>query len=263
MDQRIGFVPTMGHLHEGHLSLVRLARARCDFLVVSIFVNPLQFGPGEDYLDYPRDLARDLRLLEPEGVDLVFHPEPREFYPEDFSTRVEVTGLTEGLCGRSRPGHFTGVATVLTKLFNLVSPDLAVFGQKDAQQAYMVRRLVRDLNFDIEILIAPTVREEDGLALSSRNSYLTPEERREAGALFKALQVAQGLIEEGERNPNRVKDAMRQILEPLPHTRIDYISIVETKNLSEVEELKGEVMIALALWVGRARLIDNLILTVP
>ncbi len=260
----IGFVPTMGALHEGHLSLIRIARERADVVVVSIFVNPTQFGPGEDYERYPRDLEGDLAKCEAEGVDVVFAPEVGDMYPEGFSTFVEVQGLTEELCGKYRPGHFRGVATVVAKLFNIVKPHFAVFGLKDAQQYFVIKRMVRDLNFDIEIVPGQTVREPDGLAMSSRNAYLTPEERRQAPVLYRSLLLARDLIlKEGVRDPEQVKEAMRQFIErEAPLGRIQYIEIVDTDRIKPVKEIKGEVLIALAVFFGKARLIDNIILRV-
>lgn len=258
--KKIGFVPTMGYLHQGHLSLIKRCKEKSDFVVVSIFVNPTQFGPDEDYNRYPRDFDRDKELLEKEGVDVIFYPDKKSMYPENYSTYVRVKGLTEVLCGRSRPGHFEGVTTVVTKLFNIVKPDVAVFGQKDAQQAFVIKRMVRDLNFDIEIDVAPIVREIDGLAMSSRNIYLSEEERREATILYESLKRAKELIERGERDARRIIKEMGRMISEKPRARIDYISIVETENLREVEEIEGEVLIALAVWFGKARLIDNIII---
>ncbi len=258
----IGFVPTMGHLHEGHLSLVRLARKECGLLVVSIFVNPTQFSPSEDYSGYPRDLDKDKLLLEKEGCDICFQPSAEELYPSGYNTWVEVEGLSRVLCGRSRPHHFKGVTTVVAKLLNIVGPDLAVFGAKDAQQALIVKRMVRDLNFLTRVVIGPTVREDDGLAMSSRNEYLSPQERREAPVLYRSLQRAEELIKSGERDPKRVISEMRELIETAPTSKIDYVSIVDTENLNEVSALSGEILIALAVWFGKARLIDNSILQV-
>jgi len=256
--RRIGFVPTMGSLHEGHLSLVRAARKQSDLVVVSIFVNPLQFGPKEDFSVYPRDLARDEALLAGEQVDIVYCPETREMYPEDFSTRVNVECLTDSLCGKSRPGHFQGVTTVVAKLFNAVKPHVAVFGAKDAQQALVIRRMARDLGFDIEIVVSPTIREPDGLAMSSRNRNLLPEHRVQAPVLFRALQHAAGMIEQGERNPDRViNEISRRIQET--EGRTDYVAIVDTQQLQDVSIIRGEVLIALAVFFGKVRLIDNII----
>lgn len=259
--RRIGFVPTMGYLHEGHVSLIRQARKRADEVVVSIFVNPRQFGPGEDYQGYPRDLDRDLRLIRETGGDIVFIPAPEEMYAGDFTTSVHVEGLTEGLCGTSRPDHFRGVTTVVTKLFAAVKPHLAVFGQKDAQQALVIRRMVRDLNLDVEVLIAPTVREPDGLAMSSRNIYLTPEERLQATALYQALCLARGMAGAGERDAQKIIRKMRDLISERPGARIDYVSIVDTGALRPVDRLAGEALVAVAVRFGRARLIDNVILS--
>ena len=260
----IGFVPTMGALHEGHLSLIRIARERADVVVVSIFVNPTQFGPGEDYERYPRDLEGDLAKCREEGVDVVFAPEVRDMYPEGFSTFVEVQGLTEELCGKYRPGHFRGVTTVVAKLFNIVKPHFAVFGLKDAQQFFVIRRMVRDLNFDIEIVPGQTVREPDGLAMSSRNAYLSPEERRQAPALYRALLLARDMVlKEGVRDPEVVKEAVRRFIErEAPLARLQYVEVVDTERIKPVKEIKGEVLIALAAFFGKARLIDNVILKV-
>ncbi len=259
---RLGFVPTMGALHNGHLKLVQVARRRCDYVVVSIFVNPIQFGQNEDYRTYPRNFARDQRLLKEAGVDVVFYPDVKEMYPAGYATYVEVEELTRYLCGRSRPGHFRGVTTVVTKLFNIVKPHLAVFGQKDAQQAFVIKRMVADLNFDIDILVVPTVREPDGLAMSSRNTYLTSEQRRQAVVLFSALKLAEELIKNGERDPGNVKMAMRRLIKSGSQGRIDYIEIVDTQKLAPVKKITGEVLVALAVYLGKARLIDNIIIRV-
>lgn len=256
--QRIGFVPTMGFLHEGHLSLVREARRRADLVVVSIFVNPLQFGPKEDFSAYPRDLARDEALLVRESVDVSYCPETTEMYAEDFSTLVNVECLTDSLCGKSRPGHFQGVTTVVAKLFNAVKPHVAVFGAKDAQQALVIRRMTRDLDYDIEVVVSPTIREPDGLAMSSRNKNLLPEHRAQAPVLFRALQQAAGMIEQGERNQDRVLNEIRRRIQET-EGRIDYAAIVDTRQLRDVSTIQGEVMIALAVFFGKVRLIDNII----
>lgn len=253
----IGFVPTMGYLHEGHLSLVRLARKKGDIVVVSIFVNPLQFGPQEDYHIYPRDLERDLKLLEREKVDVVFVPEEEEMYPPGFQTYVEVEKLTKGLCGAFRSGHFRGVCTVVLKLFNIVQPDFAVFGEKDYQQLKVIERMVKDLNLDVEIIPHPTIRESDGLAMSSRNTYLNEEERRSAISLYQSLKMAERLIFDGERAPERLKSLIKEYIEKFPHTRVQYVEIVDPETLEEVKEIKGPVLIALAVFVGKTRLIDN------
>jgi pantoate--beta-alanine ligase len=255
----VGFVPTMGYLHEGHLSLVRRARSECQHVVVSIFVNPTQFGPGEDYQRYPRDEARDLALLEREGVDLVFVPSAAEMYPEGFATWVEVSGpLTERLEGASRPGHFRGVATVVLKLFNLVQPHRAYFGEKDAQQLLVVRRMVADLNLPVEIVPCPTVREPDGLAMSSRNVYLSPEERTQALALSRALELARRLVrEEGLRDAAELRRRLEDFLRRSPGVGLDYVSVAHPETLAELERIEGPALVLLAARVGPARLIDN------
>jgi len=258
----VGFVPTMGYLHEGHLSLVRRARAECDAVVVSIFVNPTQFGPGEDYERYPRDEARDLALLEREAVDVVFIPTVEEMYPPGFSTWVEVTGpLAERLEGASRPGHFRGVATVVLKLFHLVQPHRAYFGEKDAQQLRLIRRMTVDLNVPIEIVPCPTVREPDGLALSSRNVYLSPEEREQALALSRSLELARRLIlEEGLRDAVEVRRRVCEYLCASPGVTLDYVSIAHPETLEELERIEGPVLVLVAARVGAARLLDNLLI---
>jgi pantoate--beta-alanine ligase len=258
----IGFVPTMGYLREGHLSLVRRARKENDIVVVSIFVNPTQFGPNEDFDKYPRDTERDLRLLEAENVDFAFIPSVEEMYPEGYATYVIVERLTEVLCGKSRPGHFRGVATVVTKLFNIVKPTRAYFGQKDAQQFRVLKRMVEDLNMDVEMIEAPIVRESDGLAMSSRNVYLSPEERKQAVALFEALNLAKETIEKGERDVEKIKQIMREWLSKYDKVIIDYIEIVDEKNLTPLSKIEGKVLIAIAAFVGKARLIDNIIVEV-
>lgn len=255
-----GFVPTMGYLHEGHLSLVRRARAENDRVAVSIFVNPTQFGPHEDYARYPRDLERDLRLLEPLGVDLVFVPSVEEMYPPGFQTWVIVEEVSRPLEGASRPGHFRGVATVVAKLFNILQPDRAYFGQKDAQQTVVIRRMVQDLNIPVEIVICPTVREPDGLAMSSRNTYLNPEERRAAMVLFRALQAAKARYEAGERDAERLREAMREVIRAEPLARIDYVSVAHPETLQELERVEGPALLSLAVYIGTTRLIDNLML---
>ncbi|MEW5921667.1 MAG: pantoate--beta-alanine ligase [Bacillota bacterium] len=259
----IGFVPTMGFLHEGHLSLIRAARAQNDFVVISIFVNPLQFGEGEDYEDYPRDLESDSRLAAAAGCDLIFSPAVRDFYPPGYATFVEVQGsITEGLCGTARPGHFRGVTTVLVKLFNLVAPEHTYFGQKDAQQCLVVKKMLEDLDYNLQFHIMPTVREADGLAMSSRNKYLTPRQRAAAPVLFQSLQQAESLIRGGERDVASLKDAMRNLIASVPETEIDYIEIVDTNELKPVEQVRGSCLIALAVRIGSTRLIDNIILEV-
>jgi len=259
---RIGFVPTMGFLHEGHLQLVRVARRQSDFVVVSIFVNPIQFGPKEDYRRYPRDFNRDRRLLKSAGADFIFCPGVKDVYPEGFATLVHVERLGEGLCGKSRPGHFRGVTTVVAKLFNIVLPDVAVFGAKDAQQAFVIRRMTRDLGFQTRIVILPTAREKDGLAMSSRNVYLTPEQRAEAPVLHRSLVLAKRLIRQGERQAAKVKAAMGRLIQRESDGRIDYVEMVDTDELRPVRTIKGETLIALAVFYGKTRLIDNTIVRV-
>lgn len=259
--QSVGFVPTMGALHEGHLSLVRRARADNDLVIVSVFVNPTQFGPREDFDRYPRDLVRDLTLCEQAGADAVFAPSAPDMYPPGFCTWVNVEGLTEGLCGRSRPGHFRGVCTVVAKLFNICQPDRAYFGEKDAQQLVVVRRMVQDLNFPIEIVPCPTVREPDGLAMSSRNMLLTREQRQQAPALYKALKEADRLIKTGVKDTATLKEAIAAVLGEASLGQVDYIEIVDADTLAPVETVQGECLIALAVRFGEVRLIDNIRVT--
>lgn len=258
----IGFVPTMGYLHEGHLSLIRLAKLRADVVVVSIFVNPTQFGPQEDFNQYPRDFERDERLARQEGVDILFYPSVEEMYPPGYSTWVHVEKLTETLCGASRPGHFRGVTTVCTKLFLAVKPHFAVFGQKDAQQAVVIRRMVKDLNFGIDIIVAPIVREPDGLAMSSRNLYLSPEEKMSALVIPQSLRLAEELVKQGERQTHRIISAMQEKISTQPQVRIDYIAIVHPETLEPLQQITSEALIAIAAYVGKARLIDNTIVRV-
>ena len=253
----IGFVPTMGYLHEGHLSLMRRARPQCDILVVSIFVNPTQFGPNEDFERYPRDFERDERLCREVGVDVVFYPTADAMYPRPYLTYVHVEKLSETMCGASRPGHFRGVTTVVTKLFNIVQPHIAVFGQKDYQQSLIIRQMVRDLNFDVQIDVAPIVREADGLAMSSRNKYLSPEERQQALVLYRSLTRAEELIREGERNVDTLLQAMQTVISEAPDARIDYIAIVDAETLEPLSTVRHNTVIALAVYIGTTRLIDN------
>jgi pantoate--beta-alanine ligase len=255
--RRIGFVPTMGYLHEGHISLVRESKRRTDVTVVSIFVNPTQFGPNEDYQKYPRDLEQDSAFLLTAGVDVLFYPDAAEVYPPDYRTFVEVEGLQDRLCGRSRPGHFRGVATVVLKLFNVVAPDVAFFGAKDAQQVLIIRRMAADLDLDVEIVTCPLVREPDGLALSSRNAYLDPAERKAALVLSASLRWAEKAVEAGERDAGRLVAGVRRIIEAEPLARIDYLEVVHPETLEPVAEIKGEVLLALAAFFGATRLIDN------
>ena len=257
----IGLVPTMGFLHEGHLSLVRAARKKADVTVVSIFVNPAQFGPKEDLKTYPRDLNRDSVMLEKEGVDYVFHPEAGEIYPHGYKTYVEVRDLQEKLCGRSRPEHFRGVCTVVLKLFQIVGPDIAFFGQKDAQQAIILRKMAKDLNLDVQVEIMPIVREADGLAMSSRNTYLSPEERAAALVLAKSLDEAKRQIDHGERRAEVILDGMRAMIGQEPLARIDYVEAVDMEDLDPVKEIVKGTLIALAVFIGPTRLIDNIIIS--
>ena len=259
----IGLVPTMGYLHDGHLSLVREARKNCDAVIVSIFVNPLQFGQGEDFEEYPRDLTRDSALLEAAEVDALFAPLAREMYPIGFSSSVEVNGeITEKMCGASRPGHFKGVTTVCTKLFHACLPDMAFFGQKDAQQLLIIQKMVRELNFPLKIVPVPIVREEDGLALSSRNVYLEGVQRQEALVLIKALKQAEEQIRGGERDITRLTASITATIATSPQAEIDYVEILNGDNLSELERVEGRVLIALAVKFGKTRLIDNLLVEV-
>ena len=257
----IGFVPTMGYLHEAHLSLVEKARAQNDTVVMSIFVNPMQFGPQEDFATYPRDLDRDCRLAEGAGVDVIFHPEPGEIYPQyPPLTAVEVRGITECLCGESRPGHFTGVATVVLKLFNIVQPHRAYFGQKDYQQLLVIQQMVADLNLPVIIEPVPIKREEDGLAMSSRNAYLSPAERQEALALSQALQICKNMYSNGELRVSLLIEAMKARILQEPSAVIDYIEIRHATTLAPLTEITGAAVVALAVRIGKTRLIDNLLL---
>jgi pantoate--beta-alanine ligase len=260
-DKTVGLVPTMGALHQGHLSLVREARRMCDVVVVSVFVNPTQFGPGEDFEHYPRDLTKDTALLTDYNVDYIFAPTVEEIYPKGFSTYVNVEGLSEQLEGASRPGHFRGVATIVTILLNTIRPDFAFFGQKDAQQALVIKRLVKDLAFDTEIVVLPIVREDSGLAISSRNLYLTPDEQNSATILHKALVQAKTAYKEGERNASRLVDMIRTTVESEPRARLDYVTVADADTLEKLDRLDDRpVLIALAAYVGKTRLIDNTIL---
>ena len=252
----VGFVSTMGYLHEGHKSLMDAARKGNDKVVVSIFVNPMQFGPTEDLATYPRDLDHDAALCESAGVDLIFHPEAEEMYEKDFCSFVDMTGLTEGLCGKTRPIHFRGVCTVVNKLFNIVTPDHAYFGQKDGQQLAVIKRMVRDLNMDIEIVGCPIVREEDGLAKSSRNTYLSPEERKAALILSKTVALGKELAKT-EKDANKVVEAMKKNIETEPLAKIDYVEAVDALSMAPVEKLEGTCMLAMAVYIGKTRLIDN------
>ena len=257
---RIALVPTMGYLHEGHLSLMREGKKRAETLVVSVFVNPTQFGPQEDLDAYPRNFEQDKRLMQEVGVDWVFCPTDEGMYPDGYQTYLTVEEVTRNLCGRSRPTHFRGVATVVTKLFHIVKPHVALFGKKDFQQLVVIRRMVKDLNLDVEIVGCPIVREPDGLAMSSRNKYLSPDERREALALKKALDRARELFRDGERRAQVLVDEVHRILSLHPHIRADYVSLCDAETLEDVETIEGETVLAIAAFAGKTRLIDNSVL---
>ena len=257
----VGFVPTMGALHAGHIALVRAARARCDFVVVSIFVNPTQFAPNEDLAKYPRTFEADRQKLEAEGVDLLFAPAVEEMYPAGAVTFVTAEGITDRLDGRSRPGHFRGVTTVVAKLFHIVEPDIAFFGQKDAAQAAIVKRMVRDLMFPVEVVTVPIAREPDGLALSSRNVYLSPEERKQATVLSRALHELKARFEAGERNAAKLIEAARRVFASEPAVRVDYIEIVDRETLEAISTAQNGTLVAIAAFVGATRLIDNVVLS--
>jgi pantoate--beta-alanine ligase len=259
LPEPVGFVPTMGYLHEGHLTLVKRAKAENSSVVVSIFVNPTQFGPQEDFNKYPRDPKRDLALLEKERVDIVFMPSVVEMYPPQFSSWVEVGKISERLEGASRPGHFRGVATVVAKLFNIVQPDRAYFGQKDAQQLVVIKKMVADLNMNLEIVGVPTVREPDGLAMSSRNTYLNAEERKAALVLYQALTLAQKLFSQGEKDAQTIRRQMTDLIQKQPLAKIDYISIADAETLDELDIARPPALVSLAVKIGRTRLIDNVV----
>lgn len=253
----VGLVPTMGYLHEGHQSLIKKAVEENDKVVVSVFVNPIQFAPNEDLETYPRDLEADTKLCDSTGADLIFHPTPEEMYPEGFSTHIQMDNLTKELCGKTRPTHFGGVCTVVGKLFNIVQPDKAYFGQKDAQQLAIIKRMVRDLNFDIEIIGCPIIREPDGLAKSSRNTYLNADERKAALILSKSIELGKQLVAEGERDAQSIIKAMTDKINTEPLARIDYVNVVDALNIEPLDTLKGEVLVAIAVYIGKTRLIDN------
>lgn len=256
----IGLVPTMGYLHEGHLSLMRRAKEQCNTVVISIFVNPLQFGPQEDFASYPRDFERDAAMAQGAGVDAVFLPEQEEMYPPRFCSYVEVTNLTEKLCGASRPGHFRGVTTVVAKLFNIVQPDFAYFGQKDAQQVVVIQRMVADLNMKLTVVAAPTVREPDGLAMSSRNSYLSPEERQAATVLYQSLEAARRSVAAGERSASKIRELVMAMIRNEKRAIMEYVEIYCWPDLEPLATLQGQALLALAIRIGKTRLIDNTIL---
>jgi pantoate--beta-alanine ligase len=256
----VGFVPTMGYLHEGHGSLITKARENNDKVVVSIFVNPMQFGPTEDLESYPRDLKKDSKYCESLGADLIFHPEPAEMYHEDFSSYVDMSVLTEELCGLSRPVHFRGVCTVVNKLFNIVQPDRAYFGEKDAQQLAIIKHMVQDLNMDVEVIGCPIVREEDGLAKSSRNTYLSPEERKAALILSQTINLGKQLVAEGETDAQVLVSKMKENIEKEPMAKIDYVKAVNGLTMQQQEKVKAPMLVAMAVYIGKTRLIDNFIL---
>lgn len=256
----VGFVPTMGYLHEGHRSLMEAARKNNDKVVVSIFVNPMQFGPSEDLESYPRDLEKDAKLCEGVGVDLIFHPEASEMYEDAFCSYVDMNGLTTELCGKTRPTHFRGVQTVVLKLFNIVKPDNAYFGQKDAQQLAVIKRMVADLNVDVKITGCPIVREEDGLAKSSRNTYLNDKERQAALILSKSLLIGKEMIEAGEKDAAKVKKAIRENIETEPLAKVDYVDVVDFDTITPVDTIGKSVLVAIAVYIGKTRLIDNFII---
>jgi pantoate--beta-alanine ligase len=259
MTEPVGFVPTMGYLHEGHLVLVRRARAENPSVAVSIFVNPTQFGPKEDFAHYPRDPQRDLALLEKEGTDVVFMPSAEEMYPPNFNSWVEVGKLAGKLEGAARPGHFRGVATVVAKLFNIVQPDRAYFGQKDAQQLLVIKKMTADLDMGIEVIAVPTVREPDGLAMSSRNTYLNAEERKQAAVLYQALTLAQKLFASGEKDAKAIRRQMTALIKQQPLARIEYISIADAETLEELDKIKTPALVSMAVRFGKTRLIDNVV----
>jgi pantoate--beta-alanine ligase len=262
LGDRISLVPTMGFLHQGHLKLIEVAKKHSDVVITTDFVNPTQFGPSEDFTRYPRDLERDITLASGAGTDYIFAPETQAIYPSGFHTCVDVQRVTEALEGKSRPGHFRGVATVVTKLFNITNPHVAVFGQKDAQQVVVVRQMIRDLNFDVELIVCPIVRETDGLAMSSRNAYLSKEHRLQAPILFKSLALAEDLIRNGERDPAAVIDRMKEMITKNSAGVIDYISIADPVTLEELGQCKGDILVSLAARFGNTRLIDNTTITV-
>jgi pantoate--beta-alanine ligase len=256
----LGLVPTMGYLHEGHLSLIRRARETCEHVVVSIFVNPAQFGPGEDLSRYPRDLDRDLGLIQPLGTDLVWMPTAEMMYPDGFQTWVEVEAMTRPLEGAMRPGHFRGVTTIVAKLFNAVQPHKAYFGQKDAQQAAVIRQMTRDLNFPIEIVVCPIIREPDGLAMSSRNVYLDPEQRKAATVLYRSLSAAKETYDRGERDAEKLRQVMKDVLASEPLAQLQYVSCADYDTLAELDTVKGKTLLSMAVFIGKTRLIDNFVL---
>jgi len=256
----IGLVPTMGFLHQGHLSLVKKARKDTDYVVVSIFVNPSQFGPKEDFKEYPRNLKRDSELCKKHGVDIIFAPQAKDMYPDGYLTYVNVERITDVMCGAWRPGHFRGVATVVSKLFNITMPDIAYFGQKDSQQAIVIKKMAQDMNMAVRIKVLPIVREKDGLAMSSRNVYLSPEERTEAACLYKSLRLAKNMFRQGERDSKKIIKKMKDFIKQKANARIDYISIVDMESLKDISRISKKALVAIAVRIGKTRLIDNIIL---
>ena len=261
----IGFVPTMGALHQGHISLIETAKSKADFIVVSIFVNPLQFGVAEDLKAYPRNIKIDIQLLKSIGIDVLFVPDTEEIYPEGYNTYIELPSLSNVLCGKSRAGHFKGVCTIVCKLFNLITPDIAVFGEKDAQQTIIIKKMVADLNLGVKIITIPTVRESDGLAMSSRNVYLSPQEREDAVILYQSLVMAKNLITNGEQDTREIKAKIHALISSSLTAKIDYIEIAKKDTLTSLntlDTLSGEILIAVAVWIGKTRLIDNITITI-
>ena len=258
----IGLVPTMGYLHEGHLSLVKAAKKHTDVVVMSIFINPIQFGPKDDFEKYPRDLKHDEEMAREAGVDVIFYPSVKDMYPEGYATYVTVEKLTGGLCGESRPGHFRGVATVVAKLFNIIKPEVAYFGQKDMQQAMMIKKMASDLNMDTEVKIMPIVREKDGLAMSSRNTYLSDSERKDAAILYQSLLRAETLIKDGERDARNITKAVEDMIKTKQSARIEYVKLVDARGLKEMKTITGEIALAVAVFFGKTRLIDNITIMV-
>lgn len=260
LPEPVGLVPTMGYLHAGHISLVRKAKEENASVVVSIFVNPTQFGPNEDFEKYPRDMEGDTEMLEEEGVDVLFAPDALEMYPSDFNSRVEVTGITQKLEGNCRPGHFRGVTTVVNKLFNIIRPDKAYFGQKDAQQAIVINKMVKDLNMNVDVVTCSTIREEDGLAMSSRNVYLSDEDRQAATVLYRSLMLVKDLYDQGERNAETIRKEMVRLIKTEELAKIEYVSVADTVTLDELDEITGKALVSMAVKFGKTRLIDNVVL---
>ena len=261
-NKLVGFVPTMGYLHEGHLSLMRTAKKQSDIVIASVFVNPAQFSQGEDFEKYPRNIKKDGELAESCGIDALFCPTKEDMYPKNFSTYVNVENLTKNLCGKSRSDHFRGVTTVVMKLFEIIKPDIVYFGQKDAQQAFVIKKMIEDMSMDITMKILSIIREENGLAMSSRNNYLSKTERKDAGALYKALKMAEELVNGGEKDAKKIIKAVKDLISKTPSLKIDYVSVVDTETMKDTSRIKSEVLIALAAVIGKTRLIDNIIINV-